>query len=74
MNLSIPKAVIRDGNTPLIVVSFARAIQDHGKDTHGHTQFTMMFNGASFDAWILLKWMHAAFEGPSASTALAAFH
>lgn len=35
--------------------------------TYGHTQFTIMFIGANFDDCCRERWMHAAFEGPSAT-------
>lgn len=35
--------------------------------TPGQMTFTMIFFGASFDAVILVRWMHAAFAGPSIS-------
>jgi hypothetical protein len=34
-------------------------------NTPGHIAFTMTFFGASFEACILVRWIHAAFAGPS---------
>jgi hypothetical protein len=35
-------------------------------------QLTMMFLGASLEAWILERWMHAALDGPSATVSISA--
>lgn len=37
-------------------------------NTPGQMTLTMMFFGASFDAVIFVRWMHAAFAGPSKHT------
>jgi len=40
--------------------------------TPGQMTLTMIFLGASFEACILVRWMHAAFAGPSVHTVRAA--
>jgi hypothetical protein len=40
--------------------------------TPGQMTLTMIFLGASFEACILVRWMHAALAGPSVHTVRAA--
>lgn len=46
-----------------IYLSTPKLVMRLGK-TPGQIQLTIIFCGTSFDAWIFVRWMQAAFEGP----------